>query len=150
MNIFASRWDALEEGIKTEQKQLDTQSLQWNSYQDILSQTVAWLDNVEKSVTSESGASLSPQEIRSKLLKLKVSFIMISFLFVSIFMASDSKSLIEKCTNTSLEATHKKLNYIYSNHTFQFHKIFLGEDSSITEEMKYQSLNLKKRREKMM
>ena len=79
VNSYVSRWDALEEGIKTEQKQLDTQSLQWNSYQDILSQTVAWLDNVEKSVTLESATSLSPQEIRSKLLKLKVSHTLLLF-----------------------------------------------------------------------
>ncbi|XP_039285327.1 nesprin-1-like [Nilaparvata lugens] len=66
------RWDVLEEGIKEQQKLLDAQSLQWNSYQESLAQMLAWLDGVEKNLQQDPSASLgSTQEIRTKLIKHK-------------------------------------------------------------------------------
>ncbi|XP_012253400.2 muscle-specific protein 300 kDa isoform X14 [Athalia rosae] len=66
------RWDKLAEGIKEQQKKQDAQSLQWSSYQDTLQQTLAWLDNMERTLKQDSSAVWSSlQEVRSKLLKNK-------------------------------------------------------------------------------
>ncbi|XP_075225316.1 muscle-specific protein 300 kDa isoform X2 [Lycorma delicatula] len=66
------RWDGVEEGIKEQQKLLDAQSLQWNSYQESLTQMLTWLDNVEKNMQQDPVAALgSTQEIRTRLIKHK-------------------------------------------------------------------------------
>lgn len=67
------RWDALNDGIKQQQKYHEAQTLQWSSYQETLQQTLAWLDEKEKVVQSENAASasVSTPEIRSKILKNK-------------------------------------------------------------------------------
>lgn len=67
------RWDRLAEGIVEQQKKQDAQSLQWSSYQETLQQILAWLDTMERAVKQDSSTVWSSlQEIRSKLLKLKV------------------------------------------------------------------------------
>lgn len=73
-----SRWDQLEEGIKEQQKRQDAQSLQWSSYQETLQQTLAWLDAMEKTLQQDpAGSWASTQEVRSKLLKHKVTNIVL-------------------------------------------------------------------------
>lgn len=67
------RWDRLAEGIVEQQKKQDAQSLQWTSYQETLQQILTWLDTMERAVKQDSSTVWSSlQEIRSKLLKLKV------------------------------------------------------------------------------
>ncbi|XP_063222936.1 muscle-specific protein 300 kDa isoform X4 [Bacillus rossius redtenbacheri] len=66
------RWDLLEEGIKEQQKRQDAQLLQWSSYQEMLQQTLAWLDAMEKTLQPDT-AWTSTQETRSKLLKHKTT-----------------------------------------------------------------------------
>lgn len=66
------RWDKLEEAIADQQKKQEADSMQWSSYNEMLQQTLAWLDNQEKSLQNEPNAwSTSTQEMRSKLLKQK-------------------------------------------------------------------------------
>lgn len=67
------RWDKLEEGIKEQQKLQDAQSLQWSSYQEMLQQTLVWLDTIEKSLELDPSAWSSAQEIRAKLFKHKTT-----------------------------------------------------------------------------
>ncbi|CAH1403532.1 unnamed protein product [Nezara viridula] len=69
-----SRWEALEEGVKAQQKLVDAQSLQWNTYQESLAQVLSWLDQMEKHLKHDSIFTLtSPNDIRSKLLRQKAS-----------------------------------------------------------------------------
>jgi nesprin-1 len=76
--FYCLRWDKLEEGIKEQQKRQDAQSLQWSSYQETLQQTLAWLDAMEKTLQQDPAAFWSStQEIRSKLLKHKVTDIVL-------------------------------------------------------------------------
>lgn len=66
------RWDKLNDSILQQQKEFESQALQWSSYQDILQQTLSWLDEKEKVVESEEKVVLnSAQEIKSRLLKNK-------------------------------------------------------------------------------
>lgn len=67
------RWDRLAEGITEQQKKQDAQSLQWFSYQETMQQILTWLDMMERAVKQDSSIVWSSlQEIKSKLLKLKV------------------------------------------------------------------------------
>lgn len=76
--FYYLRWDQLEEGIKEQQKRQDAQCLQWSSYQETLQQTLAWLDAMEKTLHQDpAGLWSSTQEIRSKLLKHKVTNIVL-------------------------------------------------------------------------
>lgn len=63
------RWDKLEEAIKRQQKLHDAQSLQLSSYQEMLQQTLAWLDSMEKLIQPDPSSWISIQEVRAKLLK---------------------------------------------------------------------------------
>lgn len=63
------RWDKLEEGIKEQQKLQDAQSLQLSSYQEMLQQTLAWLDSMEKAIQIDASSWTSIQEVRGRLLK---------------------------------------------------------------------------------
>lgn len=67
------RWDKLEEGIRGQQKLQETQSLQLSSYQEMLAQTLAWLNAMEKVVHIEPTSWTSIQEVRGKLLKHKTA-----------------------------------------------------------------------------
>lgn len=68
------RWDKLEEGIKEQQKLQDAQSLQWSSYQEMLQQTLSWLDTMEKALELDPSAWSSAQEVRAKLFKHKATY----------------------------------------------------------------------------
>ena len=69
------RWDSLADGILEQQKKQDAQSLQWSSYQETLQQILSWLDGMERAMKQDSGTGwTSLQEVRSKLLKSKVSY----------------------------------------------------------------------------
>ncbi|KAL4710682.1 hypothetical protein ACJJTC_003318, partial [Scirpophaga incertulas] len=66
------RWDKLNDTIMQQQKEYESQTLQWSNYQDVLQVTLAWLDEKEKIVDAEEKSVLnSAQEIKSKLLKNK-------------------------------------------------------------------------------
>ncbi|KPJ06864.1 Nesprin-1 [Papilio machaon] len=66
------RWDRLNDSILQQQKEYESQTLQWSSYQEVLQQTLSWLDEKEKLVEGEEKAVLnSAQEIKSRLLKNK-------------------------------------------------------------------------------
>lgn len=66
------RWDKLKDAMLQQQKEFESQTLQWSSYQDVLQQTLSWLDEKEKIVDAEDKAVLnSAQEIKSKMLKSK-------------------------------------------------------------------------------
>lgn len=67
------RWDKLEEDIKEQQKLQDAQSLQLSSYQEMLQQTLAWLDSMEKVIQIEPSSWTSIQEVRARLLKHKTA-----------------------------------------------------------------------------
>lgn len=72
IRALRERWDKLNDTILQQQKEYESQTLQWSSYQDVLQQTLSWLDDKEKIVESEEKAVLnSAQEIKSKLLKNK-------------------------------------------------------------------------------
>lgn len=72
IRALRERWDKLNDSILQQQKEYESQTLQWSSYQDVLQQTLAWLDEKEKIIDSEEKAVLnSAQEIKSKLLKNK-------------------------------------------------------------------------------
>lgn len=72
IRVLRERWDKLNDTILQQQKEYESQTLQWSSYQDVLQQTLSWLDEKEKIIESEEKAVLnSAQEIKSKLLKNK-------------------------------------------------------------------------------
>lgn len=69
------RWDSLADGILEQQKKQDAQSLQWSSYQETLQHILSWLDAMERAMKQDSANGwTSLQEVRSKLLKNKVSY----------------------------------------------------------------------------
>lgn len=72
IRALRERWDKLNDTILQQQKEYESQTLQWSSYQDVLQQTLSWLDEKEKIVDAEEKAVLnSAQEIKSRLLKNK-------------------------------------------------------------------------------
>ncbi|CAH2077111.1 unnamed protein product, partial [Iphiclides podalirius] len=72
IRILRERWDKLNDSILQQQKEYESQTLQWSSYQEVLQQTLSWLDEKEKLVDSEEKSVLnSAQEIKSKVLKNK-------------------------------------------------------------------------------
>lgn len=74
LRTIRERWDRLDEGIRNLQRRQEAQSQQWSSYQDILQQTISWLETMEHSVEQENPNTwTSPQEIRSKLFKYKAT-----------------------------------------------------------------------------
>ncbi|CAB0008983.1 unnamed protein product, partial [Nesidiocoris tenuis] len=66
-----TRWEALEDGIKAQQKFVEAHSIQWNSYQEALSQVLAWLDQTEKTLKNDTISVSTAHDIRCKLLKQK-------------------------------------------------------------------------------
>lgn len=72
IRLLRERWDKFNDSILQQQKEYESQTLQWSSYQEVLQQTLSWLDEKEKIVNSEEKAVLnSAQEIKSKVLKNK-------------------------------------------------------------------------------
>lgn len=64
-------WGGL--GIVVQQKHQQAQTLQLSSYQDMLQQTLAWLDTMEKQTKLDTSSWTSIQDVRGKLLKQKTS-----------------------------------------------------------------------------
>lgn len=80
------RWDSLIDGILEQQKKQDAQSIQWSNYQENLQQILSWLDGMEKAIKQDSGTGwTSLQEVRSKLLKNKVSTDTIFYIHMKIY-----------------------------------------------------------------
>lgn len=72
IRVLRERWDKFNDTILQQQKEFESQALQWSSYQDVLQQTLSWLDEKEKIVNAEEKVVLnSAQDIKSKLLKNK-------------------------------------------------------------------------------
>ncbi|XP_038215060.1 nesprin-1 [Zerene cesonia] len=72
IRALRERWDKFNDSILQQQREYESQTLQWSSYQDVLQQTLSWLDEKEKIVDNEEKATLnSAQEIKSKILKNK-------------------------------------------------------------------------------
>ncbi|KAF7272974.1 hypothetical protein GWI33_014281 [Rhynchophorus ferrugineus] len=67
------RWEKLAEGISNQQKFQEAQTLQLSTYQEMLQQTLAWLDSTEKQVKLDTASWISIQDIRGKLLKQKTA-----------------------------------------------------------------------------
>ncbi|KAL1462332.1 hypothetical protein WDU94_014173, partial [Cyamophila willieti] len=98
------RCDELEAGIKEEQKSIESQFLQWNSFRETLAQMTAWLDSVEKNIKQEMTTPwTTTQELRSKLLKLKVcgetklSVSVQQFLSRFLAVQNATKEILKKC-----------------------------------------------------
>lgn len=72
LRVVRDRFDKLVVDLKNLQKSIDTKSNQWSSYQEIHQQLLKWLEAIENSVKEEeANQPLTPQEIRTKILKLK-------------------------------------------------------------------------------
>ncbi|CAK1540777.1 unnamed protein product [Leptosia nina] len=72
IRALRERWDKFNDNILQQQREYESQTLQWSSYRDVLQQTLSWLDEKEKVVENEEKAKLnSAQEIKSKILKNK-------------------------------------------------------------------------------
>lgn len=61
-------------GTKEQQKLQDAQTLQLSGYQDMLQQTLAWLNSMEKQTKTEPSSWTSIQEVRGKVLKHKTTY----------------------------------------------------------------------------
>lgn len=130
------RWDKLDEAIRNLQKRQEAQSLQWSSYQDILQQTLSWLDTVEHVLAQENPNSwTSPQEIRSKIFKYKATMQEISSHKRII------ETVIEKATvllqqnapsnADEVQATIKNINQRYENLSQNCAKLLSQLDNAI-------------------
>lgn len=75
------RWERIENSITEQQRQQEAQSLQWASFSDSMQGARNWLDNMEKAVGVDPSNWLSLQELRSRLLKFKVSSTMLALLY---------------------------------------------------------------------
>ena len=72
LRTVRDRFDKLVVDLKNLQKSIDTKSSQWSSYQEIHQQLLKWLEAVENGVKEEeANQAATPQEIRTKILKLK-------------------------------------------------------------------------------
>ena len=72
LRMIRDRYDKLVVDFKNLQKSIETKSNQWSSYQEIHQQLFKWLEAVEKGVEDEeANQAVTPQEIRTKILKLK-------------------------------------------------------------------------------
>lgn len=66
------RFDKLVIDLKNLQKSIDTKSNQWSSYQEIHQQLLKWLENIENGIKEEeANKAITPQDVRTKILKLK-------------------------------------------------------------------------------
>lgn len=72
LRTIRDRFDKLVVDLKNLQKSIDTKSNQWSSYQEIYQQLLKWLEAIESGVKDEEAIqAVTPQEIRTKILKLK-------------------------------------------------------------------------------
>ena len=72
MRNLRDRFDALDENINAQVKKLASESQQLVNYNETIQQTLAWLDNMEKSSALDQEPNwMSVPEIRSKLIKCK-------------------------------------------------------------------------------
>ena len=72
LRAMREHWERLEDSIVNEQRKQEAQSLQWSSFSDSIQAARNWLDNMEKTIVVDPSNWLSLQELRSRLLKLKV------------------------------------------------------------------------------
>lgn len=74
LRAMREHWERLEESMVNEQRKQEAQSMQWSSFSDSIQTARNWLDNMEKTIVIDPSNWLSLQELRSRLLKLKVCF----------------------------------------------------------------------------
>lgn len=77
LRTMRERWERLEAAILEEQQKQEAQSLQWSSFSDSIQAARNWLDNMERTIIVDPSNWLSLQELRSRLLKLKVCSIVL-------------------------------------------------------------------------
>ena len=65
-------WEKLDDSIMEQQRRQEAQTLQWSSFSDSTQAARNWLDSMEKTIAVDPSNWLSLQELRSRLLKLKV------------------------------------------------------------------------------
>lgn len=120
LRAIRERWDKLEEGIKEQQKLQDAQTLQWSSYQEMLQQTLTWLDAMEKSIQMDPSAWSSAQEVRAKLLKHKTTQQeIVSHKRIIEGVTEKAQALVQLTNNESgskeVQDTVKSINKRYKN-----------------------------------
>lgn len=71
LRAVRERWDKVHDAISEQQKLQDAQSLQLSSYQEMLQQTLAWLEYMEKAVQVNPATWSNMQEVKAKLMKQK-------------------------------------------------------------------------------
>jgi nesprin-1 len=114
------RWDRLAEGIKEQQKLQDAQSLQLSSYQDMLQQTLVWLDTMEKQIQVDPASWVSIQEVRSKLLKHRtIHQEIVSHKRIIDGVTEKAQTLVQLTNNkektAEVEDSIKSINHRYKN-----------------------------------
>lgn len=61
-----SRWDSLEQGIKSKEKLFANLIIQWNSYRDLQGQISKWIKQMEKAIQQDKETPwYNAQELRS-------------------------------------------------------------------------------------
>lgn len=136
MRNVRDKWDKLDEGIRNLQKRQEAQTLQWSSYQDILQQTLSWLDTMEHCLQQENPNTwTSPQEIRSKLFKFKASLQEISSHKRIIEAVSDKATALIQSNAISnpdeVQATVANINERYDKLVSNCSKIISQLDEAI-------------------
>lgn len=74
LRYIRERWESIEKAISEQQRHQETQSMQVSSFHDSVQAARNWLDSMEKVASIDTSVAGTIQEIRSRQLKLKVSF----------------------------------------------------------------------------
>lgn len=77
LRTMREHWEKIEAGILEQQRKQEAQMMQWSSFSESTQAARNWLDNMDKTVVVEPSNWLSLQELRSRLLKLKVLFVVV-------------------------------------------------------------------------
>ncbi|XP_066158002.1 muscle-specific protein 300 kDa isoform X10 [Euwallacea fornicatus] len=114
------RWEKLSDGIIVQQKHQEAQTLQLSSYKDMLQQTLAWLETMEKQVKLDISSWTSIQDVRGKLLKQKTSLQeIVPYKRVVDGITEKASSLIKLTNNkdhiTDIENNIESINQRYDN-----------------------------------
>ena len=81
LRTMRETWEKIEAMIMEQQRKVEAQSMQSAAFQDSVNAAKTWLDNMEKIVAIDPSSLTTLPEMRSRLLKLKVIFV----LFLCIF-----------------------------------------------------------------
>ncbi|ERL91661.1 hypothetical protein D910_08989, partial [Dendroctonus ponderosae] len=114
------RWEKLADGVVTQQKLQEAQTLQLSNYQEMLQHALAWLDTMEKQVKLDTTSWSSIQDVRGKLLKQKTTLQeIIPYKRILDGINEKSSSLIKLTSNQEkvmdIENNVKSINDRYEN-----------------------------------